>query len=203
LLDGYGSRMSSIVVSRDKNPAIKAYPYDPTKAKQLLAEAHFPMSKNIIMDTPVGRYTDDEQIAEVVGSDLNKIGMHVTVKPIPWSLYAGSMLMQGKMNSLFLIGLGSSYTAQDNLLWVAPHFALQMTNWNDPTFNTAYNALTQTFNAAQRQKLAYAAQQAVYNNPPWIFLWQQWEFYGVNKDLNYTPRSDETIPLWNVSWKTK
>lgn len=203
LLDGYGSRMSSIVVSRDKNPAIKAYPYDPTKAKQLLAEAHFPMSKNITLDTPVGRYTDDEQIAEVVGSDLNKIGMHVTVKPIPWSLYAGSMLMQGTMNSLFLIGLGSSYTAQQNLLWVAPHFALQMTNWNDPTFNKAYNALTQTFNPAQRQQLAYAAQQAVYNNPPWIFLWQQWEFYGVNKDLNYTPRSDETIPLWNVSWKTK
>ncbi len=203
LLDGYGSRMSSIVVSHDKNPAIQAYPYDPAKAKQLLAQAGWSSSRPIIMDTPVGRYTDDEQIAQVVGSDLQKVGVNVTVKPIPWSVYAGSMLMQGTMNSLFLIGLGSSYTAQQNLLWVAPHFALQMTTWNDPAFNTAYNALTQTFGAAQRQKLAYQAQQAVYSNPPWIFLWQQWEFYGVNKNLNYTPRSNETIPLWNASWKTQ
>jgi peptide/nickel transport system substrate-binding protein len=205
LLDGYGNRMASIVVpgSTDIDPSIQPYPYDPAKAKQLLAAANFPMSQALTLDTPVGRYTDDEQIAQVVGSDLQAIGLNVTVKPIPWSVYAGSMLMQGKMNSLFLIGLGSAYTAQQNLQYVAPDFALQMTTWNDPTYNKAYNALTQTFGAANRQPLAYQAQQAVYDDPPWIFLWQQWEFYGVNKALNYTPRSDESIPLWNVSWNAQ
>jgi peptide/nickel transport system substrate-binding protein len=202
LLGGYGSRMATVVVGHDVDPNAKPYPYDPAKAKQLLAEANFPMSQKLILDTPIGRYTDDEQIAQVVGSDLQAVGLQVTVKPITWSVYAGEMVTQDKMDDLWLLGLGSSYTAQQNLNYVNPAFFLNITHWNDPTFVKEFTQLSQTFDPAQRQKLAYSLQELVNEQAPWIFLWQQWEFYGVNKALNYTPRSDEEIPLWNVSWNS-
>ena len=200
LLGGYGSRMATVVVGHDVNPNAQAYPYDPAKAKQLLAAANFPMNQKLVMDTPVGRYVDDQQIAQVVASDLQAVGLNVTVKPITWSVYVGEMVTQNKMDDLWLLGLGSSYTAQQNLNYVNPAFFLNITHWNDPTFVKDYTQLSQTFDPAQRQKLAYSLQELVNQQAPWIFLWQQWEFYGVNKALNYTPRSDEEIPLVNVGW---
>ena len=200
LLGGYGSRMATVVVGHDVNPNAQAYPYDPAKAKQLLAAANFPMNQKLVMDTPVGRFVDDQQIAQVVASDLQAVGLNVTVKPITWSVYVGEMVTQNKMDDLWLLGLGSSYTAQQNLNYVNPAFFLNITHWNDPTFVKDYTQLSQTFDPAQRQKLAYSLQELVNQQAPWIFLWQQWEFYGVNKALNYTPRSDEEIPLVNVGW---
>ncbi|HVB09325.1 MAG TPA: hypothetical protein VNM16_03035 [Bacillota bacterium] len=122
------------------------------------------------MDTPIGRYTDDEQIAQVVASDLQAVGLNVTVKPITWSVYAGEMVTKNQMDDLFLLGLGSWYTAQQNLNYVSPTFILQLTHWSDPAFNTQFAQLTRTFDPAKRQQLAYSLQQITKDQAPWISL---------------------------------
>jgi peptide/nickel transport system substrate-binding protein len=202
LLGGYGERLGSIVRKKsDRNPAVQPYPYDPAKAKQLLAAANFPMDQQLILDTPVGRYTDDQQIAQVVASDLGQIGVHVTVKPVAWSIYAGQMAMQKKMDDLWLLGLGSTFTYQTDLFNVNPQSATDPSFWVNPEYIQAWNQLSQTFDPEQRRQLSYRIQQIIHDDPEWIFLWQQWEFYGVNKHLNYTPRPDEALPMADVSWQ--
>jgi len=200
LLHGYGQRMGSIVIGHNVNPAVQPYPYDPAKARALLAAANFPMGQQLVLDTPTGRYTDDQQIAQVVASDLQKVGLAVTVRPLAWPVYVTMRNVKRNPDDLWLLGLGSSYTAQQNLDYVSPQLFVNVTGWNDPQYNSLFAQLSQTFDPAKRKQLAYQLQTIVHDQAPWIFLWQQYDFYGVNKQLNWQPRSDEAVFLQGASW---
>src|SRR5262249_10163786 len=55
-------------------------PYDPAKAKQLLAEAGYPNGFTLQFWTPEGRYLRDKQIAEAVQQQLRQIGVTVQIR---------------------------------------------------------------------------------------------------------------------------
>jgi ABC-type transport system substrate-binding protein len=68
------------VVGHD--PDVKPYPYDPAKAKALLAEAGYPDGFPLQLEVMVDRSPADRAIFESVAQDLNKIGVSVTLKTI-------------------------------------------------------------------------------------------------------------------------
>ena len=61
------------------DPELKPYPYDPAKAKQLLAEAGFPNGFEATLDAPNGRYLNDKAVAEAIVGQLNKVGLNITL----------------------------------------------------------------------------------------------------------------------------
>ena len=69
------------------NGAIKGYPYDPAKAKQLLAEAGFPSGFSFTMPTSNGRYMEDRAVSEAIAAYLGKVGIKATVQPTEWGVY--------------------------------------------------------------------------------------------------------------------
>ncbi len=76
------------------NPAIKARPYDPAKARQLLAEAGYPNGFETAMDHPIGRYFRDQDVSQAVAAYLAQVGIRVKLNPMQggaWldRLYAG------------------------------------------------------------------------------------------------------------------
>ncbi|MCL5264680.1 MAG: ABC transporter substrate-binding protein, partial [Chloroflexi bacterium] len=104
LLGGYGKRRFTAVMPADADPALKPYTYDPAKAKQLLAEAGYPNGFETVLDSPMGRYVKDKEVAQAVADYLTKVGVKTTVKPLDWATYAGQMLMARKTDPLFLLG---------------------------------------------------------------------------------------------------
>lgn len=68
---------------------VKGYTHDLAKAKQLLAQACYPDGKGIemVLNTPVGRYTEDKEIAEAIAGQLSATGAKVTVKTREWVNY--------------------------------------------------------------------------------------------------------------------
>ena len=65
------------------DPEIQRPPYDPEKAKALLAEAGYPDGFTVVLDSPNDRYINDEKIAQAIASSLAKIGVTVEVNAIP------------------------------------------------------------------------------------------------------------------------
>ncbi|MFC7607286.1 ABC transporter substrate-binding protein [Teichococcus aestuarii] len=67
---------------------IKAPPYDPNRAKALLAEAGFPNGFSITLIGPNNRYVNDAQIIQAIGQMWQRIGVKTTVDAMPFSVLA-------------------------------------------------------------------------------------------------------------------
>ena len=74
---------------------VKPYPYDPERAKRLLAEAGFAQGISLTLNSPNGRYLKDKEVNEAIAGQLAKIGVrtqwpcttvghYVTSGPMAW-----------------------------------------------------------------------------------------------------------------------
>lgn len=66
------------------NPDLKPYPYDPEKAKQLLAEAGYPNGFDILMETSAV-YGAARDIFQVMATDLGRVGIRLTINVMPFA----------------------------------------------------------------------------------------------------------------------
>src|SRR3546814_577050 len=80
-------------------------PYDPEKAKALLAEAGYAEGFTVTLDCPNDRYVNDERICQAVASMLARIGVKVDLLAQTKSKYFAKVLAQnGYDTSFYLLG---------------------------------------------------------------------------------------------------
>ncbi|MBN8900891.1 MAG: ABC transporter substrate-binding protein, partial [Rhodospirillales bacterium] len=145
------------------NPAIKPPPYDPTRAKTLLAEAGFPNGLRITLNGPNDRYVNDAKILQAVGQMWQRIGVQTSVEPSPWSNFISRA---GKQEfSVFLLGWGVSSGEGTNPL------RAQLATWNaqrglgtanrgrysNPKLDAMIDQAMQTMDDKAREKLVQDA----------------------------------------------
>ncbi len=210
LFSGRGRRMATLV-NAFADPNVKPYPYDPNKAKALLAEAGWKLDNGVFvsdgkpvsvtLDTPVGRYIRDKELAEAVASYLQNIGVQVKVNPLAWPVYAKKMFEDVNPADMYLLGLGSSFDGQDEIRYIQKDFGYNPTFWNNAEFEKAYRDLNQSVDVRTRTRLLYELQEIAHDDPPIIYLYKQIDYYGVSRRLNWTPRRDELIILEDASLK--
>ncbi|MCC6642892.1 MAG: hypothetical protein IT386_17160, partial [Deltaproteobacteria bacterium] len=88
LLQGFTKVAPGQVIAADglgHNPAIEAYPYDPEKAKQLLAEAGYPDGFEFVLTTAQGRYVKQLEIPQAIAGQLEAVGVKVDLDVRDWS----------------------------------------------------------------------------------------------------------------------
>lgn len=100
------------------NPDLKSYSYDPELARKMLAEAGHP-NPTIEFWYPTGvsraYMPDPKAIMEAFKADLEKVGVNVVVKAVPWTPEYVAGLQQGKA-PLYIVGrLGTYADASDFL----------------------------------------------------------------------------------------
>ena len=80
------------------------HPYQPDRAKELLAEAGFPNGLRITLHGPNDRYVNDAKIIQAIAQMWARIGVQTTVEAMPWNTYVARA---GKQEfSIFLLGWG-------------------------------------------------------------------------------------------------
>ena len=85
-------------------PDLPPTPYEPERAKALLAEAGFPKGLRITIHGPNDRYVNDAKIIQAVAQMWQRIGVQTTVEAMPWNTYVARA---GKLEfSVFLLGWG-------------------------------------------------------------------------------------------------
>ena len=64
------------------NPNVKPYPYDPAKARMLLAEAGYPDGFKMVMEVITGSFPADREIYTQVAAEFGQIGIDVDLRQI-------------------------------------------------------------------------------------------------------------------------
>lgn len=196
-LEGYGERYGSWVNPPSNNPDLAPWPYDPDVAHTLLAEAGYgeEFTTTLTLHTPVGVYYQDAAIAEAIAQQLEKIGITVEVKTFDWATFVRELLSDD-IPPLFMLGLNSRGDGLEDVKNLSTAFAFNTTGWQNESFEETLRQATKTFNENARARLLNEAQSIAYDEAPWIWLWRQYDFYGISQSLDWTPRRDGLVYLY-------
>ncbi len=201
LFGGEIDRMSYMFNPPFSHPSLQAYSYDPDRSRALLAEAGYPNGFQLSsLDTPIGKWIQDFEIAQVIASQLEEIGVTFRegVRSYEWGNYR-SKLLSYDLPGLFMQGSGGEF----ELLTEAADFTITSPSnfyrWENAEYETLWDELQISLDADRRIAIGHRMQEIVHEEAPWIFLHIQPDTYGVSDRVNWSPRPDELIHLWEVS----
>lgn len=199
ILEGTGQR---VAVNLPKDafgyPAdIAPYPYDPVKAKALLAEAGFPNGFTIPMTSRQGYLLKDKEIMEAAAGFLSKVGIKVVPKYMEPGVWAQVSEKKGREGIMYPGWSG----ADADMVW----YPLLATGQYQSYFsNKALDALLlegrSTLDVDRRKKTYEAAAKIIKEEAPHLPMFQAPLIFGVNARLNWQARSDTLIDLRHAQY---
>lgn len=175
---------------------LKTYPYDPERARKLLAEAGFANGFSFTMPTSNGRYMQDRVVSEAVAAYLGKVGIKVNVQPTEWGVYL-KMLAEKRTGPLFIIGWGSGLFDADVLVDEFGCKVTYSTYCNEQAEDLLQKARGEG-NAEARAKLYHRAQEILVEDAAFAGAYQPAALFGIGKRADWKPTIGELIFLWNA-----
>jgi peptide/nickel transport system substrate-binding protein len=204
LLNGVGKRMNTYFNAPHEPPDAKPYAYDLGKAKALLAEAGYPNGFSVEMHAPSGRYINDKEIAQAVAQDLQKAGINVALTIVEWSVYSGKELQKaagGPPAGLYFLGLGSPVNGVNEAFWFLKDSAFDYTGWKNDQYLALYDQLKMELDETKFQAIINQMHQILWDEVPWLGIYNQVDIYGVSRRLAWDARADERIAMFEAKWK--
>lgn len=192
-LQGFGEALATIVPESfaGHDPSLKPYPYDPDKAKQLLAEAGYPDGFPLTIMVPTGRYILGPEIVQVIASELNAVGVKATIKQVSFSDFA-TLTAQRKIPGAFFGALSSNFPDPMSNFQTMVLGGTTGFSWFDSAdVNTLIKTAAVETDKAKYDSNLMAIQQKIYTDAPFIFLFSYKNAWGMSKKLDWTPPSTE------------
>jgi len=170
------------------NPDLDDYPYDPEKAKALLAEAGFPDGFQIDFKFPSGRYAQDREVSEAVAGMLGEVG----VKTNMIVLEPGEFLRQLREKELQPMAyLGLAPQDDPDLQVSQYHSTWRYSYMKNAELDKLIDAGKQEMDRAKRAQIYKDAMALMHDEAPIIFLFGGVDFYATSKKLsNFMARGD-------------
>jgi peptide/nickel transport system substrate-binding protein len=178
------------------DPSIKDYPYDPEKAKKMLADAGFPNGFEVTFKFPTGRYAQDREVSEAVAGMLQKVG----VKSNMISLEPGEFLRQMVNRELAPIAFVGYAPGDDPDLQVSQY----RSDWRysyvqNKQIDELIDAGARELDPQKRKDIYQRLSKLMWDEAPAIFLYQGMDFYGTSTRVkNFMPTGDQKLPLYGI-----
>ncbi len=204
LFNGYASLSAGFVTPGNLgyDASLAPYAYDPDKAKELLAEAGYPDGFEIGMACPTGAYTNFEQVCEAVGGYLNEVG--ITFEDGEIQFMESGQYWDLESNKELPPLFGDSWSTSDGEALVRLSGALggpdaSYSAWSSDEIQDYIARISATFDEEERAKLYTEFNQYLYDDPPFVYLYEPNTFEAINVAVqNYKPRSAENYFLKEV-----
>ncbi|HEV8308450.1 MAG TPA: ABC transporter substrate-binding protein [Methylomirabilota bacterium] len=158
------------------DPALKAYPYDPERAKKLLAEAGYPNGFATTLWVPESGSGMQSPVAmsTVIQSNLRAVGVNVTLQTMEWGAFLAKL--RSKEQELFALSWMAGAEDPDLVVYpllhssqwtpTGPNRALYKNSRLDELLNQARSVTDQS----KRAELYREAQRILVDDPPWVFI---------------------------------
>lgn len=180
LLDGEGEVLNTPINSANKYyiPELqKAYPYDPEKAKQLLAEAGWDPNKEVVILTPTGNIVR-EQSADIIMANLQDVGIKAKVEKVDFPTRQARA--QAGDFQLSLVGFSATFDP-DFSGQVATGAGFNYGGYSNPKMDELLTKGKTTADFEAKKAIYTEAQQLFVEDLPFIPLYAPKALTVVNK----------------------
>lgn len=198
LYAGQGKPFSGGLADTDfgHNPALKPYPHDPARARQLLAEAGRAGGIDVALFAGNGTMVNDKALVEAIADMWAKVGIRARIEMM-------EMGARQRMNNerttppsgLLLINPQSTLLDADGTLWRLFHpngFGGKFWVGSQPgqRFHELMEQARYSLDARKRKQLYTEATQIIHEEKPWLELFQEVVVYGTSKRVSFRARPD-------------
>ena len=209
VLKGTGSPSSGPVLpgTWGAEPGLKAYPYDPQRAKKLLADAGYPNGFSTTLWVPESGSGMQSPVAmaTVMQSNLKAVGVNVSLQTMEWGAFLAKL--RSKEQELFALSWMAGSEDPDMVLYPLLHSSQWTPNgpnralYRNDRFDELLTQARHTTDQARRAQLYREAQKILIEDAPWIFVDHEVQIAATSKrvqGLKLHPSFDlrvETVSL--------
>ena len=186
------------------DPSVTPYPYDPKRAKELLAQAGYPNGVDITLHSS---FIEFRPVFEAIAQMLTDVGIRTNARmwdPGPaWNKFFQA---EGKATNGFY-GSWGYYSVFDADAILHPLYHTEPGGWIgkwyarveglDPLIDQARSSM----DAAARKRTYSQILRLIKEEAPSLFLFHQFDTLGINKKVEYAARGDEWLWLFDAKPK--
>ncbi len=200
IFGGNGQPLATLLTPQQfgYNPDVEGFTYDREKAQELLAEAGYPDGFSIAMEAPAERYPKGEEVAQIIASQLGAVGIGVDLMVQEWGTYINQFGSEVGP-PMFLLGWSIPTFDPDSTLTPLLTEDAVYGRFVDPELTSLITEARETVDEAERAALYADVQRLLIDLTPMAYLYQLNELYAVSTRLDWQPRADERVYLWNAS----
>ena len=178
VLKGTGSLSAGPVLpgTWGADAALKPYPYDPARARKLLAEAGFPNGFSTTLWVPESGSGMQSPVAmsTVIQSNLKAVGINVALQTFEWGAFIAKL--RSKDQELFALSWMAGNEDPDMVMYPLLHSSQWTPGgpnralYKNERFDDLLHQARLTTDDKKRAELYRQAQRIMYDDPPWIFI---------------------------------
>lgn len=191
------------------SPAMRGYsnglgqrpPYDPEKARSLLAEAGHGEGFGIGLKCPNDRYLNDEAVCQAITAMLAQVGIRAELDAMPVRTYWGE-LRAGNFDMYLLGWSPGTFDAEHPVRFLAhtPDTEKKLGSWNFGGFSSAQvdgllPEIQSEIDDATRQAMLDETAQILQGEQAYVPLYVQPLVWGIRDNIALTQRPDNFLIL--------
>ncbi|MDZ4765032.1 MAG: ABC transporter substrate-binding protein [Chloroflexota bacterium] len=208
LLGADCERATGPVNPPNDNASLEPYSYDPALAESLLDAAGYPRGDNGVRFELTLKARNipgavGGEVAQAVAQFLSDVGVQTEVEFVENAQFVEQLIARD-LGPLFIVSTGgSAWSAQYDLAdFPAPDGETNYTGWTNEEFFTLEASLPSLISDPEAERAAEQQMlQAFYEDPPWLLLYAAPLLEAVSSRIEYTPRVDNFLTVYNVSLK--
>lgn len=179
------------------DPNLPGYSYDPTKAKQYLAESGMGHPTLVFPTSP----SYPSSVVQAIQAELEQIGFNVTISTTDQATYLKKVQSPTHDWGSIRYGIWScSCLDADGTIYPLFHTGSIWSSYSNPAFDAAVDAARTTLNTSQREADYAKALGILQQDVPGVGLWQYYAIDGANKNISWSPGPQETFFIPQIKW---
>ena len=163
--------------------SVGVVPYDPEKAKQLLAEAGYPDGFDMTITVP-SNYQPHMDTAQVLVEQLKAIGVNATIQPVEWASWL-SDVYTGRQYQATVVGVdASNMTARALLERFTSTASNNFINYNDPEYDALFAQAQTTADDAEQTALYKQMETRLTENAANVYIQDLADLVALRSNLD-------------------
>ncbi|MDB5059646.1 MAG: extracellular solute-binding protein family 5 [Chloroflexi bacterium] len=202
VLNGYGKQVSTwqSSFSFGNDPSLAPYPYNPDKAKSLIASAHLKGSPTVTFSID-GTDTVFKQIAEVIVAELQQVGITVNLQTLNPTVMYNTKIPTGKYGNMAEFVWGGWTLDFDSTAYSLYHTGeFYNPGYSNPVVNNLLEAGRTTLDQSSRLATYKKLDSVLYHDVPNVVLFQSVNLWAASSSVhNFVAPPDDRLELHDVS----